>query len=92
MLNDYYLQKEAEFRNQRLEEVSRNAWKFYLPNKEKRSNTLKNLFTFKWAVRPVTLQKNTLLFLFHNSGNRQHVKEKNAFWNCDDLFIRFTHS
>jgi hypothetical protein len=58
MLNDYYLQKEAEFQNERLEEISRHAWKFNVPKEHKRRKTLKDLFTFKPRIRPVTLQKN----------------------------------
>jgi hypothetical protein len=57
MLNDYNLQKEAKFLNQRLEEVSRHAWKFHLPKQQKSQKTLMNLFTFKPMVKHVTMQK-----------------------------------
>lgn len=57
MLNDYYLQKEAEFQNERLEGVSRHAWKFNVPKKQKRRKKLINLFSFKPMVSPVILKK-----------------------------------
>jgi hypothetical protein len=54
--HDYFLQKEAEFKNQRLEKISRHAWKMNVSKNHERRKTLKDFFTFKPTVRTATQQ------------------------------------